>query len=609
MVGSMYTGYPGDALFTGLTTPSTQVPGKFMVGLAGRGFLIDLASNQFRHESIPLLRQQADQSDQPGEASVNPEDLWRRAPSSWHKGAGQRNFDAADSDPARFYTSKGIDVWTEGEFSLLPATDEKKTSANSNLLLTVAGAYLYLSDGTSIQYTQDVTVDSPTWSNITGEPGTAASSMTSDGYTVWSAHGADGIYSTARGGGSTASYATGTVAGVRYVNGRLFAWQDDKLYNVTSGTLPAALLDHPNTDFDWVDVAAANGFYFAAGVSGDKSLIYKTAVKADGTALDVPSVSAELPDGEVIYAIQGYLGFVLIGTDRGVRFGQPNDAGNLTLGALIDIGTPVRCFEPQESFVWFGWSQYDGTSTGLGRMDLSTFNGSRPAYASDLMAAENGNVLSIATFQGIRVFTIAGDGVFAEDTDKVTTGSLEQGRITYGIYDAKVSKVISLSHEPLEGTLTVDLSKDGSSFTALSSASQLGGEVQTLFSTNSTRGETFEIRITLTQGSDPTTGPVIGRVTMRSHPAPAKSRRITVPLILGKAQRDQNGGAIGRPVNDDLTFLDTLESSGDAFAYQEGAMTYTVVLEDHIWIPHHLEQDRSAYSGTYIAQLKQFAEE
>src|SRR5690606_21958944 len=160
-------------------------------GLNGRGFLLDLASNEFRHVTVPLLRDQADQSERPGEASINPDDLWRRTAATWHRGAGQRNFDAKDSDGARFYASKGIDPWTDGELRLLPATDEQKSSANTNLALAVAGSYLYLIDGGSIHYTQDIKVDSPVWSDITGEPATAPTAITSDGYNVYTAHGSD----------------------------------------------------------------------------------------------------------------------------------------------------------------------------------------------------------------------------------------------------------------------------------------------------------------------------------------------------------------------------------------------------------------------------------
>lgn len=598
-------------LYSGGPISTADIPSRWPVGLAGRGFLLDLASNDFRHQSIPLLRQQADQSEAPGEASINPDDLWRRVATSWHSGAGQRYYDIPDdSVPSRFYASKGIDPWTKGQIGLLPDVDEKKSSAATNLALAVAGDHLYLIDGASIQYTTDVTAGSPSWTDITGEPATAPSAITSDGYNVWTAHGADGVYATTRGGGSTSSSYTGTTTGVKYVKGRLFAWAADAIYNlVTPGALPSALLDHPNSDFDWVDVAEGAGFYFLAGFSGDKSTIYKTAVKADGTGLDVPTVSAELPDGEIVRAIQGYLGFLLIGTDKGIRFATTDAEGNLTLGGLIDDATEVRCFEGQDRFVWFGWSQFDGTSTGLGRLDLSTFNGVRPAYASDLMATENGDVLSVVTFQGIRVFAVSGDGIFAQDTALVPSGTLEQGRISYGLFDPKVSMYVTVTHEPLAGSVAMEMARDGGDYAQIGNENATASSTRSSFPTNRARGESFDLRITLERSSSPTTaGPIVGRITLRAYPAASRSERIIVPLLLGKNQKMNNGLMHGRNVIDDLAFLGGLED-GTPVLYQEGAQTFTVVVEDHDWRPHHLEDDRRAFNGTYNIQLKRFAEE
>lgn len=609
------TALPGDPFFTGTSASSSDVPGKFPVALDGRGFLLDLKSNEYVHRSIPLLRQQADQSEVPGSGSVNPDDLWRRLATSWDRGAGQRYLDAEEAEAGRYYTSKGIDPWTYGQISLLPDVDEKKSSASSNLGLAVAGGYLYLLDGGSIQYTQDVTVGSPTWSDITGESATNGTSITSDGYSVYSSHAADGIYVTTRGAAATAKGVTGTVDGVKYLKGRLFAWATDKLYNITSvdtGTpaaLPTALLDHPNSDFVWVDVAEAAGFYFPAGYSGDKTTIYKTAVQEDGTNLDNLMVAAELPDGEIVRAIYGYLGFLLIGTDKGIRFGSPDSAGNVTLGALITDVPEVRCFEGQESFVWFGWSQYDGTSTGLGRLDLATFNASKPAYASDLMTAENGDVLAVATFQGVRVFAVSGDGIFAEDTAKVASGTIDLGRITYGLADPKVSLSLTVNHEPLAGTIAAYLARDGGDYVEIGGAASDADSVTATFPTNAARGQAFDVRLTLTRDAgDTTLGPTVNLVTLKAFPAAERSERIVLPLLLGTNQRDYAGNTITRNIVDDLEFLRNLESDSTPVTLQEGTITQVVVAEDHEWRPHH--RDESAdFTGTYLIQLKRFASE
>ena len=88
---------------------------------------------------------------------------------------------------------------------------------------------------------------------------------------------------------------------LEYVKGRLMAAGSGatdgyKIWNITaSGNNPAILYTHPNTAFTWVGFAAGQQHIYAAGYAGRTSLIYKTAIKADGTALDIPSQAGELP--------------------------------------------------------------------------------------------------------------------------------------------------------------------------------------------------------------------------------------------------------------------------------------------------------------------------
>src|SRR5688572_14089476 len=104
------------------------VPGTHPVALAGRAYLLDMGSDQFRYETIPMLNPQLQQSaEQVSESSLNPEGLWRRSQESWHKGAGQTYLDKQDSDAARFRDSLGINVWEKGEISLLNEVAQKYT--------------------------------------------------------------------------------------------------------------------------------------------------------------------------------------------------------------------------------------------------------------------------------------------------------------------------------------------------------------------------------------------------------------------------------------------------------------------------------------------------
>lgn len=606
----------GAPFYTGLIATSPEIPGRYPVALGGRGFLVDFESNEYVHQSIPLLRDQADQSATPGEGSVNPEDLWRRTATSWVRGGGQKYFDLPTSVSDRFHESKGVDPWTEGQISLLPESVQHTNmpSVNSNLCLTTAGSRLYSVDGGTVRHTSDVLTSPTTWTAVTfaAPPGSPATSITSDGYSVWTSHTAGGVYLTNTATNASTSAYTGTVAGCKYLKGRLFAWNGPSLYNLTvapPAALPAAMLTHPNTQFSWVDLAEANGFYFAAGVSGDKSTIYFTGVKADGTGLEVPVVAAELPDGEIVRSIQGYLGFLLIGTDRGIRFGSPNDQGNVTLGGLIDDALEVRCFEGQGPFIWFGWSQYDAATSGLGRMDLASFNGTRPAYASDIMtAAGAGDVTAVVTFQDRRVYAVSGSGIFVEGTNRVSSGYFTTGSVTYGLSDVKVSMYLNVNHEPLAGSLAASLSRDHGDFASIGTGGTAGTSSSS-FSTNQGRARVFDVKLTLTRDTDsPTLGPVVGSLTLRAYPAAIRSERVTIPLILGTNQRDLSGASVSRNVANDLTFLRSLESDGAMTTLQEASEVSSVVVEDHLWRPHHFEGS-STPAGTYLVQLKRFSEE
>jgi hypothetical protein len=589
--------------FTGQTR-SEQVPAKWDVSLAGRGYMIDLnaGDDTFSRRSIQLLRNQANTGDQFGEASLNPEELWRRSQDSWDHGAGQTYFDRPDSDPRRFRSSKGVDVWDRWTLSLLPGTAQKRASVNTNLQLEPAGSNLYALDGASLLRTTDLT----TWTAVTGVPATAPSSITSDGFNVFTAHGADGVFKTTRGAAGTTSYATGAVSLLGYVKGRLMAAQGSSLYNITaSGTLPAALYTQPNSDFTWVGFAEGPAAIYSAGFSGDKSLIYRTAIKADGTALDTPIIAGELPDGEIIRAIRGYLGFVLLGSDRGVRFCATDSAGNLTIGALIPTGSAVRCFEGQDRFVWFGWSNYDTSSTGLGRLDLKTFvERLTPAYASDLMATGQGAVTGVVTFADQRVFAVSGLGFYAQTAGLVASGSLDGGLISYGLSDPKVAVFVDVRLADESGSNTTALAVDGGAMTTLGTRAE-GSSDNEAFHAGQVTGETFEVRVTLARDSAaPTIGPVVSRVTLRSYPKPARGEIFTWPLLLHEAVVDRTDAQVRVDVQAEMNALLTLQRSRALVIAQIGSESHTVLLDDSVFLYSHRTSDGRAWNGTHVVRLK-----
>lgn len=599
------------AFYGGGAVTTALVPEPFDVALNGRPYMLQLDPNaievfgqHFSRKSLPLVRDQADASDEPGEQSVSPEQFWRRSQQSWHKGAGQPWLDWPGADRNRYRSSKGVNPWTQKQLSLHNGTASSKTSAQTSLALCMAGSRCYFASGTgqSTYYTTDAT----TWTAVTGTPAATASSVTSDGFHVYIAYGASGVYSTDTSSGAATSYATGTVDLVAYVKGRLMASHGATMYNITAaGPVGAALMTHSNANFTWVGFTEGPGFIYAAGYSGGHSEIYAITLTDTASALGAPKIAGELPEGEVVRSVRGYLGFLVIGTDKGVRIATVNSDGSLTLGGLVNTGTSVRCLDPQDRFVWFGWTNYDTVSTGLGRIDLSVFTSTLvPAYASDLMATTQGIVSSTCLLGSTRLFTVEGVGVYKETVGTpVTSATLDTGFIGYDLADTKQAVFFDLRHEPLpaNATITVSLAGDNGTFTAIGTSSSTGSTKPAAYYLNGQSAERFEVRLAFTaSGSAPT----LTRWTLRADVTPQPSSVFTVPLVIA----DQV--VVGDSVYDcdpytDVFTLTQLHDTQQIFPYQQGVESFQVKLVNYEWLPYQRSADTpGVFNGTFVASLR-----
>ena len=614
-------GAPFGAPFYGGSGISDLVPGVFPVALNGRPYLLNLepfadGASAFRRQSLPLLRQQADQSVTPGEASVSPESFWRRAQDSWHKGAGQSYFDRTDSDPFRFNTSKGLDPWTKWELSLLNDVTEIRSDSATNQFLAVAGNYLYIADTNDVVYT----TDGVSFSTVTSFGSGAVVGMASDGKYIWVIKAAALFQIDTTSAPGTATQIATPVSGqtfnflgwnknrlfVAQTNGGIFNANDttDKAMAHSSSVNPY-VVNLTARGFTWTCSAGGSGFHYLGGYQGDKSLIYKTALAADATVLTAGIVAGSLPDGEKLESMAEYLGYLILGTDLGVRFAAVDDAGNLTIGGLIETPNPVKCFEPQDRFVWFGYTNYDSASTGLGRLDISEFTSPlTPAYASDLMATGQGTVQSVVTWQNTRVFSVNGDGVFKENTaSHVTSGVLTTGKVTYEIIDPKVAVFMDALHEPVAGTIQLEISPDSEAYINAGIHTTLNITAPPSQFLNGVKGSDFEIRITLTESGS--TSPVLNRWTLRSYPAPIRLSKWRVPVLIYDAL-SINGQDYPFDAQDEYQALIDLHNDQNVFVYQEGDVSYSVVMDDYTWLPEK-KSAVGGYQGTFVADLRQIA--
>ena len=602
--------FPAPSFYTG-TGASQLVPDVFPVAINGRPYMLDMASNQFTRQYDARVRDSVDQSTEPGEGAINPQGLWRRSQSSWHYGAGQEYSDAADSEAFRFNASKGVNVWERGKLTLLSDVSQALSSANTNLKMETADTRVYVTDGQTLKYTTDLS----TFSTVTGTDASDFYDIASDGYNVFYSYANGDVDQTNAGITTNSNYVTGIEAGrMAYVKGRLMvagqAADKHKIWNITTAAgsnvnNPSALYTHPNSNFQWVGFAAGQNNIYCAGYAGNKSIIYKTAIKADGTALDIPTVAGELPLGEIVQEIDGYLGYILIGLADGFRFCSADDAGNLVIGPKIETGSAVEEFAGIGKYVYFGWKNYDGTSTGIGRMDISVFiSPNQPAYASDLMVTGQGAITDVHEFGGAPVFAVSGLGLYkAHATNLVTSGYLESGIYRWGVPDAKFVPKVDLRTHPLVGSVTVSIAADNGDYYAFPAFQQSEAREKTI---NGLEDRVFEaeIKVTLTQATA-TTGPTVTRWMARAYAAPLRSQIFTVPLLMHH-RLNIGGREYWQDVDGEMALLRDLVDTPRIITYQENEETFSVVVENVQWqarqlVYAHREND---YEGTAIVVMR-----
>jgi hypothetical protein len=202
-----------------------------------------------------------------------------------------------------------------------------------------------------------------------------------------------------------------TNAVMEFTKERIVAAFNNKIHELTpnSSSLPTAVYTHPNSSYIWSSITSSGSAIYVAGYEGINSSISKFVLSTTGTmpAISAAITAAEMPVGEVIYKIKYYLGYMLIGTNKGVRVAQVSDDGSLTYGPLLfETTQPVHDFAVKDRFAWCASSLTDGTP-GLIRIDLSEqISPLVFAYANDVFK-DNGNTTP----------TVACD--FVGDTDRL----------------------------------------------------------------------------------------------------------------------------------------------------------------------------------------------
>jgi len=583
--------------------------------------MVDQKSGKFQRGYEQRVRDSQDGATTPGEGAINPGGLWRRGQDSWHAGAGQQYADINESAPYRFYKSKGVNPWVKGQLSLHNATKVSLSNASTTQHMVVQGTRVYVALNGDVKFTTNPYASSPTWTPVvdtaggTAAPTGTVAAMATDGTNIYVAYPSDGVRQVIPSVDpaliSNTKFVTGSDSYymIGFAKGYMFGAHDKNLRQIAGAGTTADRIAIDDTAWRWVGVATGQNAVYAAGYSGKKSLIYKITIKTDGT-LDTGVVALELPTGEVVTAISGYLGFILIGTNKGVRYCSTDANSNLVAGQLIPTSGAVLEFASNEKFSYFTWSNYDGVSTGLGALDLSVFTApNTPAFATDLMYTSTADVTNVVVFADPvtpfatkKVFTISGVGVIAEDTaNLVASGEIETGIWRWGIPDRKFIAKIDTRSTPLVGSITSYLKIDDGEYQSAGTWS-VADDVENSFDGSDSKAIEAEFKFVLERATA-TTGPTLTRWMARAYAAPFRSQVFSIPVMLHKSITVR-GKEYYYDVDEQQEFFDDLIASPRIITLQLGSFTHNVIVEDVVWEPMDSVGNGWSFEGTLVVTLR-----
>ena len=629
------------------------------IELNGVSYLVDTA--EYRRTTVPVSRQQRDNSREPGENTLDTTGAWVRSQTDWSYGAGQLYLDNEDSDRRRFYESVGVDIWTRGQITLLPIAETPgalpATSFIAGEILvhrvvqdSTGTEYLYVANGTTLSHTSDPLAGSPTWTSIT--VGGTTTSITSDGTNIYL--GFDGVIVAEKsviGSSSTATFGSLDPNIIKVAAGRLIAAEGNTIYELdAAGAKAASSLDYslPLASSVWVDVdACPNGIYAAANTDNTGTVYFISVNSTDGT-LVTPIVAGSLPRNESINAILSYGPVLCLATSQGFRTALIDvESGGVTIGSVIDTGGEAYSLEADGRFVWWG-----GAYGNLFRADLTRFTDTLvPAYASDLVSSVSATATDLVgsmtrvnnagnpkMFFGVKkASTAAILQNESKDNTRVTSGTMNAGEITWSTVAPKLlrSGVIDLDRSQFERS-SIDYRQTGIAYDQTGyeyrfgvPTSEAAGEIrltatnnadvsatlldmatqvpQTFdFGTSTDTAISFDLTVTLVRGtSDATIAPILHDWQLTAVAVPRRIDEIIIPIVLRRdLLTSRNSGApISLVAGNTFSNLRTLMENGTAVSYKEGTRTDTVTIERLEMQPERLSDDGSWWEGTLLARL------
>ena len=614
------------------TTNYTQTGTFYDVAFSGLPFFIAASEMQpYRRVTAQYRKQQIDQTREPGEQTLT--GWWVRSQSSFHLGAGIKYFEPIQEESLRFqYTeSKGLDVWTRGQATLLNDTASFYAGAAPAQMIGVndgTNDCIIFTDGTALKK-QATSAGSPTTIAQTGTPSTIYS-LTTNGssyYFINGTHIHKGSVGATPADAEIYNASGTTRATIRYVKQRLIAAIGPVIYELdatrTSSTgLPTALYTHPNANWVWSSISEGPQAIYISGYdpNGTSSSVFKISLDpANSNALGfpellTPTVIIDMPSGERINDFDVYLGtYAILATSAGFRVGVSDATGDIQYGPLLFRDAACTAIAFKDSYAYIA-TLVDGEA-GLVRTDLSTTVIANALYfpwAWDLIASGAGATASQVAFFGNsdRAAFATGNTVYAESTNLVASGYLRTGYIRYNTLETKIYKLLQARINTTNGGIAIN------SVDSIDTEYNIGtfaqGTVVPEINVNypTTAQEYLGFKFTFTRSAtDATKGPLFTGYQLKSLPAVPRQRLIQYPVFCYDHESDKFSNEVGYEGSayDRLSQLEAIENVGDTIRIQDFRTNeeYLGIIEEMDFINRTPEDKRfSGFGGTLLVTIR-----
>jgi hypothetical protein len=410
---------------------------------------------------------------------------------------------------------------------------------------------------------------------------------------------------------------------LEYTKERIVACINNKVYEIAASatSLPTAVYTHPVNDFVYTSITSSGAAIYVTGFSGTQSNIQKFTLSTAGAMPTLTSAitAAEMPSGERVYKIAYYLGYMMIGTTKGIRVAAVADDGSLAYGPLIwENNQPVYDFAFRDNFAWAATGVDD--EPGTMRIDLSTqisplvFPYAFDVYKDTGDTSRETTACAFIDGTDRLCFTTNATGtngsVYIESTDTyVSSGYLRTGFIRYNTLETKIFKFILPQYDTTNGGIEVDaIDGNGNEYgLGIFAQGDTVGEIGTNYPSSAQQYLAF--RFTFSLGNDVNATPVFTGYQIKALPAIPRQRLIQYPVFCYDHEMDKFGVTTGYEGSawQRMQQLENVENIGDTIRVEDfrTGESYVGLIEE-IDFANRTPTDKrfSGFGGTLVITIR-----